>query len=81
MKKIEQQLKKQERKRDEELGKIFRDEWGIEDSKTAHFVIQSLKSDVTKLIKAFEDKENSEITKQNSDESSESETVVLYTSR
>jgi ATP-dependent Lon protease len=74
MKKIEQQLKEEEKKRDEELGKIFREEWEIEDSKTAFFIIKSLKSDVYKLKKTFEANEDSNIQK-NPDES-ENETKV-----
>jgi hypothetical protein len=50
MKKLEEQIKEEAKKRDEELGKIFREEWGIEDSDTARLVINSLKSDVEKLI-------------------------------
>ncbi|MED4587859.1 hypothetical protein [Priestia flexa] len=49
MKKIERQLKQQMKKRDEELGKLFREEWGIEDSNTAKLIIDSLKSDVNSL--------------------------------
>ncbi|MFD4931828.1 hypothetical protein ACFWMS_23570 [Peribacillus butanolivorans] len=56
MKKLEQQLKEQEKKRDEELGKIFREEWGIEDSETARLIIDSLKSDVETLIKTLDNK-------------------------
>ena len=74
MKKIEQQLKEQEKKRDEELGKIFREEWGIEDSDTAFFIINKLKSDVDKLKKTFETNEDSN-TQKNLDES-KSETKV-----
>lgn len=68
MKKIEQQLKEQEKKRDEELGKIFREEWEIEDSETAFFIIKSLKSDVDKLKKTFETNVDSSMQK-NPDES------------
>lgn len=68
MKKIEQQLKEEEKRRDEELGKIFREEWGIEDSETAFFIIKSLKSSVDKLKKSFETNEDSNIQK-NPDES------------
>jgi hypothetical protein len=68
MKKIEEQLKEQEKKRDEELGKIFKEEWGIEDSNTAFFIIKSLKNDVDKLKKSFETNEDNNIQK-NPDES------------
>lgn len=63
MKKIEQQLKEQEKKRDEELGKIFREEWGIEDSETAKLIINTLKSDVDKLIKTLDSKPNTDDSK------------------
>ena len=68
MKKIEQQLKEEEKKRDEELGKIFREEWGIEDSDTAFFIIKSLKNDVDKLKKTFKTNEENQLQK-NLDES------------
>ncbi|MFZ0447156.1 MAG: hypothetical protein WAM95_21500 [Bacillus sp. (in: firmicutes)] len=84
MKKIEQQLKEQEKKRDEELGKIFREEWGIEDSDTARLIIESLKSDVEKIIKSSEDNlVSSEIENPNNeskDESKKIETLVSQSS-
>ena len=64
MKKLEQQLKEQERKRDEELGKIFREEWGIEDSETARLIIESLKSDVDALINTQENKPKTDDTRE-----------------
>jgi hypothetical protein len=74
MKKIEQQLKDQEKKRDEELGQIFREEWGIEDSETAFFIIKSLKNDVDKLKKGFE--ANGESNTQKNPDESKPETKV-----
>lgn len=80
MKKIEQQLKEQEKKRDEELGKIFREEWGIQDSDTARLIIKSLKNDVEKLVKSPEEIViSSEIQNSNNetiDESKKTETLV-----
>lgn len=76
MKKIEQQLKEQEKKRDEELGKIFREEWGIEDSNTAHLIIESLKSDVEKIIKSSEENVVSDEIKNSPNESKTIETLV-----
>ena len=84
MKKIEQQLKEQEKKRDEELGKIFREEWGIEDSNTAHLIIESLKNDVEKIIKSSEENVVSVEIKnppnESKDESKQIETLVSQAS-
>lgn len=76
MKKLEQQIKEQEKKRDEELGKIFRVEWGIEDSDTARLIIDSLKSDVEKLIKSAEQNINSNQNKNSFNESKDESTKV-----
>ena len=54
MKVLEEQLKEEERKRDEELGKIIRIEWDIEDSETARIIITSLKSEVEKIKRNIE---------------------------
>lgn len=58
MKKLEQQLKEQERKRDEELGKLFREEWDINDSETARLIIDSLKSEVDSLKESLSGKKS-----------------------
>ena len=82
MKKIEQQLKEQEKKRDEELGKIFREEWGIEDSNTARLIIESLKSDVEKIIKSSEDNlVSSEIENPINESKDESKTIETLVSQ
>jgi hypothetical protein len=78
MKKIEQQLKEQEKRRDEELGKIFREEWGIEDSDTARLIIESLKSDVEKIIKSSEENTDSMEIKNPSNESKD-ESIKIET--
>ncbi|KYG33495.1 hypothetical protein ACU3L3_14480 [Priestia endophytica] len=54
IKKLQEQLKEQERKRDEELGKIFREEWGIEDLETAQLIISELKPKVETLLNQSE---------------------------
>jgi hypothetical protein len=82
MKKIEQQLKEQEKKRDEELGKIFREEWGIEDSNTARLIIESLRSDVEKIIKSSEDTlVSSEIENPTNESKDESKTIKTLVSQ
>lgn len=57
IRKMEQKLKEEQRKRDEELGKIFREEWNIEDAETAQLIIQSLRNDVEKLIQSAQQSE------------------------
>ncbi|CAI8917142.1 hypothetical protein [Priestia megaterium] len=70
MKKLEQQLKEQEKKRDEELGKLFREEWDINDSETARLIIESLKSDVDSLKESLSsNKTNNQTTENTNTES------------
>ena len=70
MKKLEQQLKEQEKKRDEELGKLFREEWDINDSETARLIIESLKSDVDSLKESLSsNKTNNQTTENTNNES------------
>jgi cell division protein YceG involved in septum cleavage len=77
MRKIEQQIREQEKKRDEELGRIFREEWSIEDSETAHYIINSLKSEVDRLIKSYNENSSGSFEHQALDQSSLDKTEVL----
>ena len=79
MKKLDQQIKEQERKRDEELGKIFREQWGIEDCETAKLIIDTLKSEVESLKQSTKTNEVNEPINTLTpipDESDKKETVV-----
>ncbi|MBU8855368.1 MULTISPECIES: hypothetical protein [Priestia] len=80
MKKLEQQLKEQERKRDEELGKLFREEWDINDSETARLIIESLKSDVDSLKESLSgNKSNNEATTNSESQSNNRQEVASST--